>query len=115
MRENSEPTAEIQAYLRDVVDLNATVELVCDTVAQSLAKSMMVLVEDIETSRTISSYGVDSLVAVDLRSWLFKELQAGVSVFDLLNDTPLMTLSRLIATRSKYVPLQVIEAGAAAR
>lgn len=42
--------------------------------------------------------GVDSLKAVEVRNWIFKELRCDVSVFDLLSPVPLSKLAlRIVA------------------
>lgn len=49
-----------------------------------LSKSMMVNPEDINTQKPLHSFGVDSLVAVEVRNWIFKELKSGKSSFPFL-------------------------------
>lgn len=60
--------------------------------------------EDIEVTRPVSSYGVDSLLAVELRAWVYSELQSDISVFDLLSKTALTSLAKKIASGSKAMP-----------
>lgn len=60
--------------------------------------------EDIEVTRPVSSYGVDSLLAVELRAWIYSELQSDISVFDLLSKTALTSLAKKIASGSKAMP-----------
>jgi len=71
---------------------------------RKLAKSLMVDVEDIETTKPISRYGVDSLLAVEIRSWIFTEIQSDISVFQLLGNVPISQLVRTIVEKSKCVP-----------
>lgn len=67
--------------------------------------------EDIEVTRPISGYGVDSLLAVELRAWIFSEIKAEVSVFELLSNEPITALARKIATKSKAVPEAFVNGG----
>ena len=57
-----------------------------------LAKSMMMPVKDLDTSKSANTYGVGSLVTVKIRNWIFREIKAEVSVFDILSSIPLATL-----------------------
>ncbi|KAF5978633.1 polyketide synthase [Fusarium coicis] len=48
------------------------VRLITLALAQRLAKLMMMPEDDIDTGKPLSSYGVDSLVAVEVRNWIAK-------------------------------------------
>jgi hypothetical protein len=67
-------------------------------------------IDDIEPTKPVSNYGVDSLLAVELRSWINAEIEADVSVFDLLSNTPITSLAKKITTTSKAVPKEIITA-----
>ena len=67
-------------------------DVVVDAIVRKIAKSMMIPVSDIDSARLIGTYGVDSLVAVELRTWVLKEVQADVSVFEILGNMPMTTL-----------------------
>ena len=51
----------------------------------------------------MSSYGVDSLLAVELRSWIYASMQADISVFDLLSNISISSLARKIVLASRAV------------
>lgn len=107
-QDKDEDSVQLQALLSQVTSMDATAELVCKTLIQKLAKSMMVPLDDIEASRPMSSYGVDSLLAVEVRAWIFTELQADISIFDLLSNIPISSLSRKIVTKSKCAPAGIV-------
>lgn len=66
--------------------------------------------DDIEATKPVSSYGVDSLLAVELRTWIHIETKAEVSVFDLLSNEPITSLAKKIVASSEAVPQSVIAA-----
>ena len=68
---------------------------------------MSISVEDIDASRPGSTYGIDSLTAVELRSWAFKECQADISVFEVMANNPISGLAEQIVKKSKLVPKEV--------
>ncbi|KAM7215806.1 polyketide synthase [Rhypophila decipiens] len=109
-QENNEESAQLQALLQQATSLDQASEIVTAALVKKLAKSMMVAVEDIEASRPVSSYGVDSLLAVELRSWIYSEVQADISVFDLLSNIAISSLARKIISVSKAVPASVLAA-----
>lgn len=101
--ETEEDTLQLQSLLSQATSFEAAAEIVSIALVQKLSKSLMVDVEDIEASRPLSRYGVDSLLAVEIRSWLFTELQADISVFQLLSNVPMSQLVRQIVGSSKCV------------
>ncbi|KAF2728283.1 reducing type I polyketide synthase [Polyplosphaeria fusca] len=56
---------------------------------------------DVDMNKSVAAYGVDSLLAVELRSWLAKEFQADVSLFEISNGASFSALSMLVVSRSK--------------
>lgn len=76
---------------------------VLEALISRLAKALGITGEDIETSRCVSDYGVDSLLAVDLRNWIQRQANATVSVFELMNPTPIRDLAKKIAGESGFV------------
>ena len=58
---------------------------------------------EIDASSPMSDYGVDSLVAVELRNWLFAKLGAEVSMFDMLQSKSLTVLAEKIARKSSFL------------
>ena len=105
----NDSSAQLQNLLGEVTSLTAASEVICEALTTKLAKSMMMPVEDIDSSKPANAYGVDSLVAVEIRNWIFREVKADVSVFDILSNVPLATLSSKIALQSKMVSTAVLE------
>ena len=101
--------ASLPKVLADVTTLAAAADLVRNALAAKLAKSLMMPVEDLDTGKPISTFGVDSLVAVEVRNWIFRECKADLSIFDVLSNVPLTALAGKIAAKSKLVPKAVLE------
>lgn len=51
-----------------------------------MANLLGVTAADIDTARPISSYGIDSLMGMELRNWLERELGAKMPIFELLSS-----------------------------
>lgn len=98
------------AQLGQLSSISAGSDLVASALGTKLAKLMMVAAEDIDMSKPISTYGVDSLTAVEIRAWSFRELQSDISVFDIMSNIPISSLARTIVTKSKFVPKEIVEA-----
>ena len=58
--------------------------------------------DQIALDSRVESYGVDSLVAVELRNWLAKEVDADIAIFELLGAATLNTVGTVAATKSSF-------------
>lgn len=66
-----------------------------------LAAVLGMAAEDMDTSTRVSSLGLDSLVAIEIRNWIAREVDANVQVLELLSSESLIKLAELILTKSK--------------
>lgn len=74
--------------------------LVAKTLKSKLTRTLRMPEEDIETQKNVFYYGVDSLVAVDLRHWISNDMKASLSVFEIMEST-IGSLSWQIVERSE--------------
>ena len=109
--EEGDELGELKGSLTAVTTLAQATDLIQNAVARKLAKSMMVAIDEIDVNRPVSSYGVDSLVAAEMRNWCFKDLKADISVFELLSGNPITVLAEQIANKSSLVPQGIEKAG----
>jgi len=82
--------------------------LVTEAVVAKVAKSLQTSSVEIDTNRPLHSYGVDSLVAVEIRNWVFKEIKSDLSIFDILSAVPITTLAQGIAAKSKLLRVGLV-------
>lgn len=68
----------------------------------SFGSVILSLRPNIDTGKPAHPYGMDSIVAIDLKNWFAKEIGAGVSVFMLMGNTLLEQLSAAAAVKSRY-------------
>ena len=83
-----------QSQADDTQLLNAAVELIGQQLMTSLGLS-----DPIEPARPLSSYGMESLAAVELRNWVRMELQADLTMLEIHNATSLIALCEKIITK----------------
>ena len=70
---------------------------------EKVARILGMTVEDLDTSKPLQAYGLDSLVAIEVRNWLEREVGAEVTVFDILGKGSMIELSKVAAGNSKYL------------
>lgn len=93
------------AMLKNATSTEAAEAIVIQATREKIAKVLSVKVEDVEAAVPLTAYGVDSLVAVELRTWFFKELGAEVAVFDIMSDSTIEALSVKVVAKSALVDL----------
>jgi hypothetical protein len=105
--QSAENAEELQTSLTNAKSLQEAADAVCGALVRKLAKAMMMDIENLDPGRPANAYGVDSLVAVEIRAWVFKEVKSDVSVFDILSNAPLVSLSLKIALHSTLLPAEL--------
>ena len=104
---SADSSEELHRALAEATTMAEATNAVCWTLRHKLAKSMMMQLDDLDASRPANSYGVDSLIAVEIRAWVFKEVKSDISVFDILSDAPLVVLASKIAAKSGLLSLAI--------
>lgn len=92
--------ADPAALFRAAADSEEKVRVVKSAMVAKLARAMSISPEDVEVSKPLSNYGVDSLMAVELRNWIRRDFAAPVAVFDIMGDVPISTVAELVVARS---------------
>lgn len=78
-------------------------EVVSRFLATKLAVALSISADDVDISRPLFEYGVDSLMAVELRNWIRSQFQATISTFDIMGGTSIRGLGGIVADRSEAV------------
>lgn len=95
---NGEAAAGVR--FRQASDSGERVEIVLGALAARLARAMSISSDDVESNKSLSHYGVDSLMSVDLRNWLGREFGVTVSVFDIMGGASIAKIVDLVVERS---------------
>ncbi|KAH6632037.1 hypothetical protein F5144DRAFT_620943 [Chaetomium tenue] len=107
-REESE-TADIATLLGAAERLDDAVEMVCEAILQQLGKLMATPADTLSAARSLDSYGVDSLVTVELRNWIGAYLGANVQLMTLRGASSINALAKIVAKESRLVCFEVAE------
>lgn len=76
-------------------------EVVVASLVRKLTKALAMEHSEIDTTRPLHAYGVDSLLAVELRNWIAKIFRTDVTVFDIMGQgTSICAIGAIVAARS---------------
>ncbi|KAI1462952.1 polyketide synthase [Daldinia caldariorum] len=83
-------TAELRQSFEEAIakgpeERNKTHALVTSAVVATVAQVLFIDVSGVDANRTVADYGVDSLIAAELRNWFNTAFGADISMLDLLD------------------------------
>ncbi|KAG9235384.1 polyketide synthase [Amylocarpus encephaloides] len=91
------------AHLSAAKSTQEAEKVVLDALLEKLTKVLSVDMAELDPSRPMHAYGVDSLVAVELRTWMAKEIGSDVSVFEMTSGQRIGQLAAKAAGTSRFV------------
>ena len=74
--------------------------IVSNALASKISNILGIPSEDIDTTKPLESYGVDSLVAVELKNWFMKTLQNEVAIFEILGASSIEAIGITVAGKA---------------
>ena len=99
-------TSEAVDYMAEILGAQSLTEAGAVVVSGLVRKLCKVLsaasAEEIDVGKPLHSYGVDSLLAVELRNWFAKEFKADVAIFDIMGAENIAKVGDLVAERSLW-------------
>ncbi|KAJ5002828.1 Highly reducing polyketide synthase alt5 [Colletotrichum sp. SAR 10_66] len=98
-------TLSCRRLLSSAESPEAAVEVVIQGLAQKIWNILKADVQ-VDLSAPLHSYGVDSLVAIELRSWIVNEMGAEMTIFELMGSGGLDVLAPLVVKRSAFVSVK---------
>lgn len=98
--EGQAAAADPAALFRAAADSEEKIKVVVGSLVAKLARAMSIAPADVELSKPLSSYGVDSLMAVELRNWIRRDFAAPLAVFDIMGGVPISAVGELVVARS---------------
>lgn len=103
--------AGIRDRLRRAKTWGEAAEYVSGELIAKTSRLLMVAIEDMSEEKSMLDLGMDSLVAVEMRNWLLRELDAAVPILELMANVSLGQLAVKVVKRSKVVDASRLEGG----
>lgn len=67
--------------------MQVAIDLVATMTVQRIGALLVIPIESIATTKSVAHYGVDSLVAIELRKWLLETFEFAVPLLELLDES----------------------------
>jgi acyl carrier protein len=103
---SSEPSEQnaisTAALLATISNLEDAAAVVSNGIVERLSSLLAIPPSEFD-ARRFGFGGIDSLVAMEFRSWIIKELKAEISLLDIMGAENIKALSEKIASRSRLV------------
>jgi hypothetical protein len=90
------------SLLSSVSSVDDAVSVVSDGIVERLSSLLSIPVSDLDVQR-FGFGAIDSLVAMEFRSWIVKELKADVSLLDIMGAQNIRSLSKKIAKTTRLL------------
>ena len=84
-------------------DQAAAASIITGALVGKTAEILRIPTTEVDPRRPLYAYGVDSLVALEVRNWITREMKANMAVLDIMAAVPLETFAAQIAQKSKLV------------
>jgi NADPH:quinone reductase-like Zn-dependent oxidoreductase/NADP-dependent 3-hydroxy acid dehydrogenase YdfG len=99
----NDDSASIEEQLAAAASMEQANTTVLKALRAQVAKALRCPAEDIDATKPMHTYGMDSLMAVDMRGWMQTKLKAEISLFDVMSGSSIGMLSEKISKASKLV------------
>jgi acyl carrier protein len=96
-------TVSFNAALKAARSPEEAQDVVCKGLLMKLPSVLMLEMEDMDVTKSLSNYALDSLVAIEVRNYITREFEANLQVLELLSSGSIETLAKAICVKSKLV------------
>jgi acyl carrier protein/NAD(P)-dependent dehydrogenase (short-subunit alcohol dehydrogenase family) len=76
-------------------------QVVCDALVEKIAEVISMEPEELDTSRSLSHYPLDSLTAIEVRNFITRMFEASLQVLELLTSGSIESLAKVVCTKTK--------------
>ncbi|KAI6351269.1 hypothetical protein MCOR25_010037 [Pyricularia grisea] len=93
----------LSSRLPEASSKDEAIAIITGALVEKVAAILQMPASEVDSSRPMYRYGVDSLVALEIRNWITTEMKATVALLEVLAAVPMEVFSARIAEKSKLV------------
>lgn len=98
---NTGPRVTPKQALKQVTSPPEAVSIISNALIGKFSSLLIIPAEEISVENAVVTLGLDSLVAVEVRSWIAREFEAALTTLELMTSSNIGALADLIVGRSK--------------
>lgn len=96
-------TASLAARLGQASSIQQAVDMVKEALVAKTAQILQMPASEVDPSLPLYRYGVDSLVAIEVRNWITREMKANIALLEIMAAVPIKDFAVKITEKSKLV------------
>jgi acyl carrier protein len=100
---SSETGPSTAALLSSARTVEEAISVATLGIRTKIASMLSLAVDAVDAANSMSSYGIDSLSAIEVRTWLMKDLGADVPFLQLVGSASIQSISEKVVSVSKLV------------
>lgn len=93
----------LAARIGKATDMAQVTDIITEALVNKTADILQMPASDVDPGRPLYRYGVDSLVALEVRNWITREMKANMALLEILAAVPIESFAAKIAEKSKLV------------
>ena len=98
------PKNSLAETVKKQVDITSVMNTIIEALTDKISAMLMRPTSDILPTNSLGTYGLDSLVAIEFRNWISRELGASLQILEILAAESIVDLAGLIVDRTKLLP-----------
>lgn len=106
-KQDSGNTRDVGSALRYAASMDEAAEVISQAIGEKLVAFINRDIEDISFNMPLSSFGIDSLISIELKNWIMRTFRVNLQASELNGPSSILELSRTLAGRSALVSQEV--------
>lgn len=95
--------SSVASKLMEAGSKERAVEIITEGLVGKVAEILQMPPSEVDPERPMYRYGVDSLVALEVRNWISKEMKSSVALLEVLAAVPMAVFAATIADKSEIL------------
>ena len=100
-QEGKKGSVDLARMVESAASAAEAAEIVAEMLTSKLCRTLSLTPDTFEADQPLHVYGIDSLIAVELRNWFLQTLKVDVAVFEIMSGATTRTLARTAAEKIK--------------
>lgn len=94
---------DVESLLANAVSIDEAVQVILDETTEKFISFLNIDTEDVTPDSPLSSFGLDSLVSIELKNWMVRTFKVTLQASELTGAPSIAHLCQLLANRSRLV------------